>query len=69
VNNARAAGIAGIFAAGNSGSACGTISNEPAVHDAAITIGALADTTNTNLAAFSSRGPVPGIGRPKPDLT
>lgn len=65
----RAAGILMVVAAGNSGSGCSTVTDPPAVLDAAYTVGAL--TTNTDsIASFSSRGPVTsdGSNRPKPDI-
>ena len=74
VENVRAAGIAVIFAAGNSGGSggvlptCSTISDAPAFYDAATTVGAtdLGDA----IAPFSSIGPVlaDGSNRLKPDL-
>jgi subtilisin family serine protease len=58
-----------VVSAGNSGSACSTISDVPAGYDASFSIGAtsLADT----IAGFSSRGPVTadGSNRLKPDLS
>jgi serine protease AprX len=69
VENVRAAGIAVVVSAGNSGSACSTISDPPAFYDASFSIGA---TSNSDaIASFSSRGPVTadGSGRLKPDLT
>ena len=69
VENIVAAGIAAVFAAGNSGPACSTISDVPAFYDAAFSIGAttIADT----IASTSSRGPitVDGSNRLKPDLS
>lgn len=67
----RAAGIMTVVAAGNSGSlGCGSISDPPAIYDAAYTVGAL-NTGYDTLASFSSRGPVTvdGSNRPKPDIT
>src|SRR3954453_4232858 len=55
VNNTQAAGIFVAFSAGNSGSACGTVSGPPAIYEAAFSTGAI-DINNT-LAGFSSRGP------------
>ena len=65
----RAAGIMTVVAAGNSGPACSTITDPPAIYDAAYTVGALTTGTDT-LASFSSRGPVTvdGSNRPKPDI-
>ncbi len=66
----RAAGIMMVVAAGNSGSTCSTVSDPPSIYDAAYTIGALNNGTDT-IASFSSRGPVTsdGSSRLKPDLT
>jgi subtilisin family serine protease len=69
VENLRAAGIAVVFSAGNSGPACSTISDVPAFYDAAFSVGAtnISDT----IASFSSRGPitVDGSNRLKPDIS
>ena len=65
----RAAGIFVVASAGNSGGAgCSTVSEPPAIYDAATTVGAT--DINDNLAGFSSRGPVTadGSNRLKPDL-
>jgi serine protease AprX len=66
----RAAGIMTVVAAGNSGSACSTVNDQPAIFDAVYSIGALTTGTDT-IASFSSRGPVTldGSNRPKPDLS
>ena len=66
----RAAGIMMVVAAGNSGPSCSTVSDPPALYDAAYTVGALNTNTDT-IASFSSRGPVTsdGSGRLKPDIT
>ena len=75
VENVRAAGIAVVFAAGNSGGiaggplpACSTIGDVPAFYDAAITVGATG--ADEMIAPFSSIGPVlaDGSNRLKPDL-
>jgi subtilisin family serine protease len=72
VNQAVAAGITVVAAAGNEGSEPGTIAASPAINDKVITVGAL-DTEGTperhddRVAEFSSRGPTPD-GRLKPDL-
>ena len=69
VENVRAAGIAVVASAGNSGSSCSTIDAPPAIYDAAISVAA---TDNADLVtSFSSRGPVTvdGSGRLKPDLS
>ncbi|HEX8423089.1 MAG TPA: S8 family serine peptidase, partial [Pyrinomonadaceae bacterium] len=65
----RAAGIMTVVAAGNSGSSCSTVSDPPAIYNAAYTVGALNTGTDT-IASFSSRGPVTsdGSNRPKPDI-
>src|SRR5437868_4722019 len=65
-----AAGIQMVVAAGNSGSACSTVSDPPSFYDASYTAGALITGTDT-IAGFSSRGPVTrdGSGRIKPDIT
>src|SRR5438093_5273684 len=66
----RTAGIQMVVAAGNSGSACSTVSDPPSFYDASYTVGALNTGTDT-IASFSSRGPVTrdGSGRTKPDIT
>ena len=66
----RAAGIIMVVAAGNSGSACSTVSDPPSFYDASYTVGALDHTTGL-IASFSSRGPVTadGSNRVKPDIT
>jgi subtilisin family serine protease len=69
IENVRAAGIVVVVSAGNSGSACSTISDPPAFYDAAFCVGA---TTNSDaIASFSSRGPITadGSNRLKPDIT
>jgi len=75
IENVRAAGIAVVVAAGNSGGgsgpvlpACSTISDVPSFYDAATTVGAV-DATDA-IAGFSSIGPVlaDGSSRLKPDL-
>jgi len=69
MDNMRAAGIFMAASAGNSGSACSTVSDPPALYDSAITIGATGFQTDT-IASYSSRGPVTadGSNRGKPDL-
>jgi serine protease AprX len=69
VENVRAAGIVVVVSAGNSGSACSTISDPPGFYDAAFCVGA---TSNSDaIASFSSRGPITadGSNRLKPDIT
>ena len=65
-----AAGIMMVVAAGNSGSACSTVSDPPSFYAASYTAGALNTGTDT-IASFSSRGPVirDGSNRIKPDIT
>src|SRR5438128_9180325 len=66
----RDAGIQMVVAAGNSGSACSTVTDPCAIYAASYTVGALNTGTDT-IADFSSRGPVTidGSGRIKPDIT
>ena len=68
VENTRAAGIVVVVSAGNSGSACGSVSEQPALYQAAFSVGAT--DSSDNIASFSSRGPVTvdGSGRLKPDV-
>jgi serine protease AprX len=68
VENVRAAGIAVVASAGNSGPSCGTVGDPIAIYDAALTVGAT-DATD-RVAGFSSRGPVTvdGSVRLKPDV-
>jgi subtilisin family serine protease len=68
VEAVRAAGILVVTSAGNSGPACATVDDPPAIYDAAFSAGAT--DVNDNIATFSSRGPVTidGSGRAKPDL-
>jgi serine protease AprX len=66
----EAAGIQMVVAAGNSGSACSTVSDPPSFYAASYTVGALINGSDT-IASFSSRGPVTrdGSNRTKPDIT
>ena len=68
VENVHAAGIVVVASAGNSGSACETVRDPPAIYDAAFSVGAT--NSSDNVASFSSRGPVTvdGSGRLKPDV-
>lgn len=69
VDTLRAAGIAVVTSAGNSGSGCATIDDPAAIFDSSITVG---NTTFDDSISFtSSRGPVTvdGSNRPKPDLS
>lgn len=65
----RAAGIVVVASAGNSGSACSTIVDPPALYANAFSVAAHASTNA--IASFSSRGPVTidGSGRLKPDVS
>ncbi len=69
VTNTRAAGIVMEVSAGNSGSACSTISDPPSFYDPSFTTGAL-NTGADTVASFSSRGPITadGSSRIKPDI-
>jgi subtilisin family serine protease len=52
----RAAGVMMVVAAGNSGPACSTLTDPPAIYDAVFTVGAVDD--GGEAAFFSNRGPV-----------
>ncbi len=69
VEAVRAAGIFPAVAAGNSGPNCSSITDPPAIYNAAYTVGAT--DSNNNIASFSSRGPVKvdGSNRTKPDIS
>ncbi|WP_371281119.1 S8 family serine peptidase [Dokdonella sp.] len=66
IGNIVDAGIFFVAAAGNSGSACSTITDPPAIYDATFTVGG----TNSadNMYAGSGRGPVAGSVNGKPDV-
>ena len=66
----RSAGIITIAPAGGGGPACSTVSDPPAIYDAAYTVGALNTGTDV-ITGFSGRGPVTvdSSSRLKPDLT
>jgi uncharacterized repeat protein (TIGR01451 family) len=68
VENVRTAGIVVVASAGNSGPACGTVQDPPAIYDAAFTVGST-DTYDI-IASSSSRGPVAKDGSVwlKPDV-
>lgn len=70
VENVRAAGIAVIVSAGNSGNGCSTVEDPPAIYEASISVGASANNSNATVG-FSSRGPVTvdGSNRLKPNVT
>jgi subtilisin family serine protease len=59
-------GILFVAAAGNDGSGCNSILDQPATLDSAFTIGST--TSSDTISGFSSRGPVVGAGRVKPDV-
>jgi subtilisin family serine protease len=69
VENTVAAGIVVVASAGNSGSACSTVTEPPAIYAAALSVGAT--NASDGIATFSSRGPVnvDGSGRLKPDVS
>ena len=69
VENTRAAGIVVVASAGNSGSACSTISSPPAIYEASFAVGAT--NSSDNIASFSSRGlvDVDGSDRLKPNVS
>jgi subtilisin family serine protease len=62
VDALTAAGIFVVVAAGNTGSRCRSITDEPAVDPGAFAVGAVND--EQRVAGFSSRGPVPGTDKP-----
>jgi serine protease AprX len=66
----RSAGIVTIAPAGAGGPACSTVSDPPAIYDAAYTVGALSTGTDV-ITGFSGRGPVTvdSSSRLKPDIT
>ena len=70
IENVRAAGIAVIVSAGNSGNGCSTVEDPPAIYQASITVGSSGNNNNAT-SGFSSRGPVTidGSNRRKPDVT
>ncbi len=69
VENTRASGILVVAAAGNSGSGCSSVSEQPALFDASFTVGAT--DSGDSIVSFSSRGNVTadGSGRMKPDVS
>jgi subtilisin family serine protease len=69
VEAVRVAGIVTVQAAGNSGSACASVSTPAAIYDGSFTVGATGP--DDQIASFSSRGPVlaDGSGRLKPNIT
>jgi subtilisin family serine protease len=69
VENTRAAGILVVASAGNAGSACATVTDPPAIYEAAFSVGAT--DSGDGIASFSSRGPVTvdGSNRLKPEVS
>ena len=67
VANLVAGGIFYVVAAQNSGSACSTIIDPPAIYDESFDVGAT--DSGDSLANFSSRGPVAGSSLIRPDLS
>jgi subtilisin family serine protease len=66
IDNLVAGGILFVAAAGNGGAGCDTIRDQPATLDSAFTIGST--TSSDTMSSFSSRGPVTGSSRVKPDV-
>jgi subtilisin family serine protease len=66
IDNLVAGGILFVAAAGNRGSGCNTIVDQPATVDSAFTIGST--TSSDTMSSFSSRGLVTGANRVKPDV-
>ena len=71
VENTQAAGILVEVSAGNSGSACSTVEDPPAIYDASFSTGATTLNAANTLAGFSSRGDVTvdGSHRLKPNIS
>jgi uncharacterized repeat protein (TIGR01451 family) len=71
VENTRAAGIVVVVSAGNSGSACSTVSDPPAIYGASFSVGSTTNTPTDVISSFSSRGPViiDGSNRLKPNIS
>lgn len=66
IENIVDAGIFFVAAAGNSGSACSTITDPPAIYDATFTVGGT--NSSNNMYSGSGRGPVAGSVSGKPDV-
>ena len=68
VEHLRAAGQLTVASAGNDGPACSTVTDPPAIYDAALSVGAISSVDE--ISVFSSRGPVTvdGSYRTRPDL-
>ena len=67
VDNLVAGGIFFAAAAANDGPGCGTITDPPAIYDSAFVVGAT--DSSDRMASFSSRGPVVGAARVRPDVS
>jgi serine protease AprX len=67
VNHLTKGGIFFVASAANDGPGCSTITAPPAIYASAFVIGAT-DSAD-KLASFSSRGPVAGVNRIKPDVS
>lgn len=66
VDNLVAAGVFFVVSAGNDGAGCGSITTPAAIYDASFVVGAT--TTSDAVWSASSRGPVTGSDRIRPDL-
>lgn len=71
VQNVTAAGIVTVHSAGNEGSACSTVADPAAIYGESFSVGATTNTTNDDIASYSSRGPVTidGSNRMKPNIS
>lgn len=67
VNNVVAGGIFFAAAAGNGGAICSSITAPPAIYNASFVVGAT--DSNDAMASFSSRGPVSGGRKVRPDVS
>lgn len=67
VNHLVDGGIFFVAAAANDGPPCGTITDPPAIYDASFVVGAT--DSEDRMASFSSRGPVAGVARIRPDAS
>jgi len=70
VQASEAAGIFVTVSAGNSGSACSTVNDPPAIYAESFSVGAI-NASNNTIVGFSSRGPVTvdGSNRMKPNIS
>lgn len=62
----RAAGIFVVVSAGNTGPFCGSVEDPLALYDEVLSVGA--SDSDAKVTLFSSRGPIDGSDRKKPDL-